>query len=209
MVLLDRGGHRGTMGLRVWAGLATIYVVWGSTYLAIMVAIDTLPPYLMSAVRFLLAGAILYAFSVRRGERELDRPGLREWRAATLTGILLLVVGNGSIAWAEQRVDSGVAALVVATVPLWVALIGWGVLGRRLGWSAIVGLVVGVAGVAILVGPAGDVDPFGGAVIVAALALASEAAFALVQRAGTPGRERRRARPAPTTIPLPHPGGTS
>src|SRR5437879_6572742 len=103
------------MTRRAWAALATVYVVWGSTYLAIMVAIRTLPPFLMSSARYLVAGAVLYAFAVRRGA---PRPALRHWRSAVVAGAALLLVGNGGVAWSEQRVDSGVAALLIATVPL-------------------------------------------------------------------------------------------
>jgi drug/metabolite transporter (DMT)-like permease len=137
---------------RAWAALATVYVVWGSTYLAIMVAIRTLPPLLMSSVRFLVAGAILYAWSCRRGAR---RPSLRHWRSAIVVGAALLLVGNGGIAWAEQRVDSGVAALLVATMPLWIALFDRVFARRRLSRSRVVGLLVGLGGVVLLVGPVG------------------------------------------------------
>src|SRR5688572_18091124 len=102
------------MGGRVWAALVTVYVVWGSTYLGIMLAIRTMPPFLMSAARFLVAGALLYAWAIRRGDRAGDRPGARHWLSASIVGIGLLVVGNGGIAWAEQRVDTGSAALIVA-----------------------------------------------------------------------------------------------
>ena len=125
--------------------LATVYLVWGSTYLAIRVTDRTMPPFLMSSVRFLIAGAALYAFA----SRGRARPTLREWRAAAIVGAALLLVGNGGVAWAETRLDSGFAALIVADHPA---------LGRADGPSrssaggcrrpAIVGLVIGFAGVA-------------------------------------------------------------
>jgi drug/metabolite transporter (DMT)-like permease len=132
-----------------------VYVVWGSTYIGILVAVRTFPPFLMGATRFLIAGALLYAWSIRRGDRENDRPGRKQWAAAALVGGLLLVSANGLLSWAEQRVDSGVSSLVIATVPLWMALFDRVACGQRLGRSAVGGLVVGLAGAALLAGPTG------------------------------------------------------
>src|SRR5207302_2784254 len=98
------------MTARAWAFLATLYVVWGSTYLGIMLAIRTMPPFLMSSARFVVAGAVLFAVSPRRGQRL----GLRQWAAAAVAGAALPAVGNGGATWAGQRVDSGVAAPLVA-----------------------------------------------------------------------------------------------
>ncbi len=134
--------------------LATIYLVWGSTYLAIRVTDRTMPPFLMSSVRFLIAGAALYAFA----SRGRARPTLREWRAAAIVGAALLLVGNGGVAWAETRLESGLAALIVAIIPLWVALMDRAFFGRRLSATMIAGLVVGFAGVALLVRPGGGGD---------------------------------------------------
>lgn len=156
----------------LWVALAIVYTVWGSTYLAIRVAIETLPPMLMASVRFLIAGGILHAISIRRGERERDRPGLRQWRAAAIVGTLLFLGGNGGVVWAEQRVPSGIAALIVASVPLWMALIAFIALKERLPRIAVAGLVVGFAGTALLIRPAGAerIDPLGAAVLVGASA---------------------------------------
>src|SRR5262245_13233983 len=107
---------------RVWAALVTVYVLWGSTYLGILFAIRTFPPFLMLAARFGIAGALLFAWSIRRGDRAGDRPGWPQWRAAAVVGGALLLAGNGSVAWSEQRLTSGVASLIVATVPLWIAV---------------------------------------------------------------------------------------
>jgi drug/metabolite transporter (DMT)-like permease len=115
----------------------------------------------MSSVRFVVAGLALYAFA----SRGRPRPTLREWRAAAIVGGALLLVGNGGVAWAETRLDSGLAALIVAIIPLWVAVLDRLVFGRRLSLAAILGLVVGFAGVALLVRPGGGVD------VVAALTL--------------------------------------
>ena len=134
--------------------LATIYLVWGSTYLAIRVTDRTMPPLLMSSVRFLIAGAALYAFA----SRGRARPTFREWRAAAIVGAALLLIGNGGVAWAETRLESGLAALIVAIIPLWVALMDRAFFGRRLSATAIAGLVVGFAGVALLVRPGGGGD---------------------------------------------------
>ena len=134
--------------------LATVYLVWGSTYLAIRVTDRTMPPFLMSSVRFLIAGAALYAFA----SRGRARPTLQEWKAAAIVGAALLLVGNGGVAWAETRLESGLAALIVAIIPLWVALMDRVFFGRRLSTSAVVGLVIGFAGVALLVRPGGGGD---------------------------------------------------
>ena len=148
--------------LAVVLALGTVYVVWGSTYLAIRVTDRTMPPFLMSSVRFLIAGAILYAL-VARGAA---RPTLREWRAAAIVGAALLLVGNGGVAWAETRIESGLAALIVAILPLWVALMDRLFFGRRLSPAAIVGLIVGFAGVALLVRPGGTGDVAAAALLV-------------------------------------------
>ena len=147
--------------LAVALALATVYLVWGSTYLAIRVTDRTMPPFLMSSVRFLIAGVALYAFA----SRGRARPTLKEWRAAAIVGAALLLVGNGGVAWAETRLESGLAALIVAMMPLWVALMDRLFFGRRLSLPAIVGLFVGFGGVALLVGPGG------GANVVAMLVL--------------------------------------
>jgi drug/metabolite transporter (DMT)-like permease len=136
--------------------LATVYLVWGSTYLAIRVTDRTMPPLLMSSVRFLIAGAALYAFA----SRGRPRPTAREWGAAAIVGAALLLLGNGGVAWAETRLESGFAALIVAIIPLWVAVMDRVFFGRRLSRVAIVGLVIGFAGVALLVRPGGGGDAF-------------------------------------------------
>ena len=135
----------------VVTALATIYLVWGSTYLAIRVTDRTMPPLLMSSVRFLIAGTALYAFA----SRGRARPTLREWRAAAIVGAALLTIGNGGVAWVETRLESGLAALIVAVIPLWFAVMDRAFFGRRLSTPAIAGLVVGFGGVALLVHPGG------------------------------------------------------
>jgi drug/metabolite transporter (DMT)-like permease len=154
--------------LLVVLALLTVYLVWGSTYLGIAVAVQTLPPFLMASVRFLAAGAVLWVWSIRRGDTEGDRIGPRQWGAAAIVGCLLLTTGNAMVGFGEQTVPSGVAALLVASMPLWMAVMSRGLLGERLGWRAVVGLLLGFAGVALLVQPSGGerLDPVGTAAIL-------------------------------------------
>ena len=168
--------------MRLAAALGTVYVVWGSTYLAIAVADRSLPPLLMLSVRFLLAGGILYAWAARRGELAAERPRRREWTAAAVVGGLLLVVDTGGVAWAEQRVPSGIAALLLASVPLFMALLDRLCFGVRIGGAAAVGIALGLLGVALLAGPSGGrLDALGVvALLVAAFAWAAGSAYAHV-----------------------------
>jgi drug/metabolite transporter (DMT)-like permease len=166
---------------RLLAALLVVYLVWGSTYLAIAVANRTLPPLLMLAARFALAGGLLYAWSVRRGDVAAERPGRREWTAAAAVGGLLLFVDTGGVAWAEQRVASGLTALLVASVPLFTALLDRAFFGVRLGPGALAGVATGLFGVALLVGPSTHIDPVGaGVILVAAFAWAAGSAYARV-----------------------------
>ncbi len=131
---------------------ACIYLVWGSTYLAIRYATETLPPLLMVGVRFLLAGFLLSAWVVARGEAR--RPTAREWGAAVYFGSFFFLVGNGGVTWAEQRIPSGIVALLVAAVPIWIAVFDWARPGGpRPSGPAVVGLVLGFGGIAFLIGP--------------------------------------------------------
>ena len=133
------------------AAFAAVYIIWGSTYLAIRFAIETIPPYTMAGIRFLFAGGLLFGWTSWRGR---VRPTLRQWRSALIIGTLLLVTGNGLLTWAEQFVDSGVAALIVATVPLWMVLLeALRRSGARPTALVVVGLLLGLVGIAILIGP--------------------------------------------------------
>ncbi|HVE98726.1 MAG TPA: EamA family transporter [Mycobacteriales bacterium] len=162
---------------KVWAALVVVYVVWGSTYLGIRYAIaaDTgdvgLPPLLMGAVRFGIAGLVLLAWGVRRPhpDGEPDPIGWRQWRAAALVGIALITGGNGLVMLGEQRITSGVAAVLVTTTPLWLALLAF-ILGReRLPRVGVVGLVLGFLGVAILADPRGaEIDSTGAVMVLLA-----------------------------------------
>ncbi len=153
------------------SAFAAVYVIWGSTYLAIRLAIDTLPPFLMAGVRFVIAGGVLYAVARALGAR---RPERLHWRSAAIIGGLLLLGGNGGVVWAEQTVPSGLTALIVAIVPLWMVLLDWlrGT-GSRPGLGVAAGLLLGFLGVGVLVGPGGlgggeRIDPIGAAVVVLA-----------------------------------------
>ncbi len=169
------------MRTKVAVALGIVYVVWGSTYLAIAVADRTLPPLLMLAVRFALAGGLLYAWSFWRGDVAAARPGRREWTSAAIVGGLLLFVDTGGVAWAEQRVASGLTALLVATVPLFTAVLDRTFFGVRLSLGALSGIAAGLLGVALLVGQSAHVDPVGAAVILgAALAWAAGSAYGRV-----------------------------
>ncbi|HEV7735691.1 MAG TPA: EamA family transporter [Candidatus Binatia bacterium] len=173
----------------VWGALSIVYVVWGSTYLAIRIAIETLPPFLMAGTRHLCAGILLYAWAIRRGDVEGDRPGPTQWRAAAIVGAALLVGGNGGVVWAEKYVASGVAALMVATLPLWMAVLGRTIWNEPLSRVTFVGLVIGLGGLALLIGPVegGGVDPLGAlACMGAALSWAAGSLYA--RRAPLPKR---------------------
>lgn len=128
---------------------ATVYVVWGSTYLAIRVAVETMPPFLMAGSRFLVAGAMLFAWLRLKG---VVTPGKSQWFHATIAGVLMLLGGNGLVVWAEQTVSSSLAALLVALTPVWFALLEWlRPAGKRPATSTWIGIVVGFIGVALLV----------------------------------------------------------
>ncbi len=136
------------MKARIVAAFAVVYLVWGSTYLGIRVAVETLPPFLLAGTRFIAAGFLLYAWARIRGA---PAPGRREWLAAIGIGILLVAGANAVVGWAEQKVPSGLAALIVAGMPLWVAVfqrVAPG--GKPIGRSRIIGLVVGFGGLALL-----------------------------------------------------------
>jgi len=137
--------------LKILLAFAAIYTIWGTTYLAIRIAVAELPAFLMAGFRFLLAGSLAYGFLRLRG---VPAPTRIQWRAAAVVGAFLLVGGNGLVTWAEQRVPSGVAALVVATMPLWLAFFDWsiyhaGTPSRRV----IAGLLLGLLGIGLLLGP--------------------------------------------------------
>ena len=137
--------------LKVWIALLTVYFFWGTTYLAIRFAVETIPPFLMAGTRFLIAGLILYIWRRSAGD---PAPTRGQWLRASVVGLLLLLGGNGLVSLAEQSVASGIAALIVGSVPLWMttieALRPGGVRPNALG---ILGLAVGFGGIILLVAP--------------------------------------------------------
>ena len=158
------------MRARLLAAFAAVYVIWGSSYLAIRFAVETLPPLLMAGVRYMIAGAILLLWArLRQGA---GGPSRRDWLTGLVSGALLLLGGNGAVVWAEQRVPSGIAALLVAIVPLWMVLLDWlrpG--GRRPAWLVFAGLGLGLVGLGLLVGPdarqaGGTIDMVGAIVLI-------------------------------------------
>jgi drug/metabolite transporter (DMT)-like permease len=155
---------------------AAIYILWGSTYLAMRLAIETVPPFLMASTRFLVAGSLLYAFSSRSAP---SRPTPRQWRNAAVASVALFVVGNGGVAWAQQVVPTGASALVVATLPAWLLLLDWGYGGR--GGPKLVevlGIGLGLAGVAALSAPGGIHLVGAGVLLVSAIGWAVGSLFA-------------------------------
>ena len=137
---------------KIILAFAAVYIVWGSTYLGIRYAIETLPGFLMAGTRFFIAGAILFTWAKLQG----DRVGsLAQWRRAFVIGALLLLCGNGGVTWAEKYIASGLAALLVATEPLWVVLLNWTATHKRPNWKVFLGVLIGLVGVALLVGGGG------------------------------------------------------
>lgn len=168
---------------RLITAFAAVYIVWGSTYLAIHYAIGSIPPFLMAGIRFVIAGSIMYAWGTLRGSAA--RPTGLHWRNTSIIGVLLLMGGNGGVVWAEQTVPSGIAALLVAIVPVWLVVLDWlrpG--GKRPSIGVATGIVIGLVGMGVLVGPdslrgAGPVNPWGAlALTLASLSWAAGSLFA-------------------------------
>jgi drug/metabolite transporter (DMT)-like permease len=175
--------------LPVAVALGTVYVVWGSTYLAIAYVVETLPPFLAAGARFLLAGGVLLAVIVARdgwrrraGTGRLTWPRAVEWRTAIIVGALLLLGGNGMVMVAEQTVPSGIAAVIIATVPIWMSVFDALLTRRAPSLLAVGGLLVGLAGVAILLLPSegiDSIDPLGvGALVLATISWAAGSLYA-------------------------------
>ncbi len=187
MVLADATTNGKASSAAIWAALLAVWVVWGSTYFAIRVGVRTIPPMLMASVRFLIAGGVLVALLRLRGSWE--RPRLVHWRSAAIIGTLLLLGGNGLVTWAEQKVPSGIASLLIATVPLWLAVGDRVAFRQRLSWVAVLGLAIGFAGLGLLVlqGGAGRIDSAGAAALmIASLLWASGSLYS--RRARLPSR---------------------
>jgi drug/metabolite transporter (DMT)-like permease len=137
--------------ITVILAFAAVYIIWGTTYLGIRLAIETIPPFFMAGSRVLTAGTILYLFLRLRGA---PKPTRLHWRSAVIVGALLLGGGSGLVTWAEQEVPSGTAALIIATVPLWIALFDWLLFcGGRPDRRVTAGLILGLIGIFLLIGP--------------------------------------------------------
>ena len=153
------------------ASFAAVYILWGSTYLAIRIGVESFPPLLLAGLRHLTVGLVFYPYFRHATD---EKPTLAQWGTAVITGVLLLAMGNGTVSWSEKFVSSGIAALLVATISLWMVLIDWlrpG--GHRPGPRVIAGFLLGFAGMALLVGPEriGDsnrVNPLAGFALIGA-----------------------------------------
>src|SRR4051812_29893593 len=138
-----------------------VYIIWGSTYLGIRFALETLPPFLMAGVGFVVAGAIMYAYQISRNPQ---RTTFVQWRAAFIVGALLIGVGNGAVVWSELHIPSGIAAILAAAMPCWMVLLDWLWIGnKRPSLYTTFGLLLGFGGLALLMlpglrGMAGSVD---------------------------------------------------
>ncbi len=174
---------------RVLIAFLAVYVIWGSTYLAIWYAVETIPPFLMAGSRFLCAGVILYVWLRLRGS---PRPTMSQWASASVIGFFLLLVGNGGVSWAEKSVPSGITALIIAIVPLWFISFEWFQDSIKPTWEVILGLVLGLIGVIVLIDPtriaqSGQVDLLGaGVLIVATIAWAFGSMYS--RKAAQPSR---------------------
>lgn len=171
-------------------GFSALYLLWGSTYLGIKFAVETLPPFLMAGGRFVLAGGVLYALLRLRG---VAAPTAAQWRASVLSSALLLLGGNGLVTWGQQTVATGRAALIIATTPLWMVVLGWLFYrGERPSGRVWLGLAVGFVGAALLIRPAAN---------TAESSLGGLLALALAPVAWSLGSlETRRLRPAENTL---------
>ncbi len=139
------------MKTKIWIALIALYIVWGSTYLAIRFAVESIPPFLSAGLRFLIAGSILVIWRRTAGD---PWPTTRQWRSVGIAGLLLLLGGNGLVSFAEQHIPSGITALIVGTVPMWLAVIeAFRPQGVRPGWQSILGLLIGFGGIFLLIGP--------------------------------------------------------
>jgi len=160
------------MKSKIWLALIALYIVWGSTYLGIKFAIETIPPFFHAGIRFLISGLILVIWQRAAGQ---SMPTRKQWMSTAIIGVLLLLGGNGLVAWAEQFIPSGIAALIIASVPMFL-VIGEAIRpnGVKPTWQGIVGLLIGFVGIFILVGPseisgsATKLNPFGVAALLAA-----------------------------------------
>ncbi len=135
---------------KILAAFAAVYIIWGSTYLAIRLAVESIPPFLMAGSRFILAGGSLYAWMRLHGAA---KPALAHWKSTGVVGIMLLLIGNGGVSWAEQYVPSGITALLIAVTPLWFVVFDWWNRGVKPTASTVGGLILGTIGIMVLIDP--------------------------------------------------------
>ena len=162
------------------AAFAAIYIFWGSTYLAIKYAIETLPPFLMAGSRFVFAGSILYIWG--RLSKDYEKPNFKHWRTSFIIGTLLLLGGNGGVVLAQHYISSSLAALLVATEPFWIVLLSWLWLkGSRPNWKVTLGLLIGFVGVYLLIGGQGgnSAESGNGQILGALLVIGAACSWAL------------------------------
>lgn len=139
------------MKTKIWLALLALYIVWGSTYLAIRFTVETIPPFLSAGLRFLVAGVFLFTWRRSAGDA---LPTSRQWRSVAIVGIFLLLGGNGLVSFAEQYVPSGIAALIIGSMPMWMVSIEAARPGGvKPNWQAVLGLLTGFGGIFLLVGP--------------------------------------------------------
>jgi drug/metabolite transporter (DMT)-like permease len=167
----------------IWTAILILYVVWGSTYLAIRVAVETLPPFVMGAIRFAIAGLVMIGVVAVASRGRLARPTRREIRDSAFVGTGLMFGGMGLVSWGEQTVPSGIAGVLIAMMPVWVAVYGRVLFGERLPGLALIGIATALAGVVGLAaqGIAIDrsLDPIGvGAIVLSPMAWAAGTTFA-------------------------------
>lgn len=159
------------MKTKIWAALLALYIVWGSTYLAIRFAVETIPPFFQAGMRFLIAGIILLIWRRLAGDA---LPTRNQWKSAAIIGSLLLLGGNGLVSWAEQTIPSGVAALIIGAVPMFLVITeAFRRGGVKPTWRVILGLLIGFTGIYLLVGPSEfsggmKLNPFGVAALLSA-----------------------------------------
>src|ERR1700730_2486452 len=176
-----------------WIALGVVYLVWGSTYLAIRVGVGHLPPLLFAGSRYVIAGALLYPIALRattssRGpDKDRAKPGARAWLAGAIIGVLLLFAGNGGVSIGETTLPSGFAAVLVATVPLWMILFAWPVQHQRVTFRSAAALAVGLGGVIILVGDGTASGRISGVIVVLGAAAAWGFGSVLSHRLALPG----------------------
>ena len=162
---------RDNLNFKIALGFAAIYLIWGSTYLAIRLGVETIPPFLMAGVRFIVGGSLFYGYSVYK---KAVKPTRKQWLSTAIVGTFLLVGGNGLVSWAEEVVPSGITALLIATVPIWIVIFNaLHSRGTRPKLKVVFGIALGFLGVTALINPTNiggfaEVNHFGALLIVLA-----------------------------------------